>query len=88
MGADGRILWEVDGLFGLITLFLWFNRSLSERIDFFLFLLELLLLHLRLEFVDLLAKLAYLLQLRFTTPQQNCGDYVQRRLELSDLFVP
>jgi len=61
MGADGRIFREVDGLFGFITLFLCFDRSLRERIDFFLFPLELLLLlfYLGLEFLDLLAELAY-----------------------------
>ena len=61
MGADGRIFWEVDGSFGLITLFLCFDHSLRERIDLFLFLLELLLLlfYLRLQFLDLLAELAY-----------------------------
>jgi hypothetical protein len=61
MAADGRIFREVDGLSGSITLFLCFDRSLRERIDFFLFLLELplLLFNLGLEFVDLLAELAY-----------------------------
>ncbi len=61
MSADGRIFWEVDGSFGLITLFLCFDRSFGERIDFFLFLLELLLLllYLGLEFLNLLAELAY-----------------------------
>ena len=44
MGADGRIFGEVDRLFGLITLFLCFECSLCERIDFFLLLLEFLLL--------------------------------------------
>jgi len=60
MSADGWIFWQVDGSFGLITLFLCFGRSLGERIDFFLFPLELplLLFYFRLKFVNLLAELA------------------------------
>ena len=90
MGADGRIIWEVDRLFSLITLFLCFHCSLPEPIDFFLFLLELLLLliYFGLEFGEQLTELAYFRELRFATSQQKCGDYVQRRLEFLDPFVP
>ena len=90
MSTDGRIIWEVDGLFRLITLFLCLHCSLPERIDFLLLLLELLLLlfDLGLEFGDQLAELAYFRELRFTTSQQKRCDHVQRRLEFLDLSVP
>jgi hypothetical protein len=61
MGAERRIFWEVDGLSGLITLSLGFDSPLLEGFHFLLFLSELplLLFYLGLEFVDLLAELAY-----------------------------
>ena len=62
MHTNGRILREVDGLFGLITLSLGLHRSLYEPTDFCLALFELLplLLYLSLEFLDLLTELAYI----------------------------
>jgi hypothetical protein len=77
MSAYGRIFWEVDRLYGLITFFLCFDRPLRECFDLLLFLLE-LLFQLGLEFGDLLAELAYFSDLRIPTPQEKRGDYVDR----------
>jgi hypothetical protein len=90
MGAEGRIFWEVDGLSGLITLSLGFDSPLLEGFHFLLFLLELLLLliQLGLKFGDPLAEFAGFSGLRLSTPEQNCGDNVDRGLEFLDPFVP
>ena len=90
MRSEGRIIWKVDGLFSLITLFFCFPGSLPEPIDFLLILLEFLplLFYLSLEFLDLPAEPAYFRELRFPTSQQKCSDHVPRRLEFLDLFVP
>jgi hypothetical protein len=60
MGAQGRILWEVDGLPGLIPLSLGFDSPLLEGFYALLLLFELLLLlcHLRFEFLDPLVEFA------------------------------
>ena len=90
MGAEGRIFWEVDGLFGLITLSLCFDSPLLEAFNVLLFLLELLLLliQLGLKFGDPLAEFTDFGGLRLSTPQQNCGGNAGGGLEFLDLFVP
>jgi hypothetical protein len=90
MGANGWIIWEVDGLSSSITLFLCFHRTPPEPIDFLLLRMELLLLlfDLELEFGDPLADLAYFRELCFTTSQQKSGHYVHRRLEFFGVSVP
>ena len=89
MGAEGRIFWDVHGLFGLITLSLCFDSPLLEGFNFLLFLLELLLLliQLGLKFGDPLAQFTDFSGLRLSTPEQNCGDNADRGLEFLDLFV-
>jgi len=90
MSTDRRIFREVNGLSGLITLSLSFERSLLQGRHVLLLPLELLLLllNLGLEILDLLAEFADFRSLCLSTPKQNRGDNVARGLELSDLFVP
>jgi hypothetical protein len=59
MGANGRIVREIDRLPGLITPSLGFHRSLTEPIDFCLLQLLPLLFYLDLEFFDLLTEPGY-----------------------------
>jgi hypothetical protein len=91
MGAQGRILREVDGLSSLIPLSLGLHSPLLEDFHPLSLLFELLLRLLStlgFEFGDPLVEFADSRFLRLPTPQQNRGDNADWGLEFLDLLVP